>query len=207
EAFNVLLLKATKYNDHDIVPETLKMDLSRLVSFFNSWQDITILSSILVVYKQAAGPKCTLEDLISTKKLLWVLLNDSESTMSHITLQMGQLAGKVRERPFTKEEVTGLHAVTEKTLAPDSKLYELLQKRVGLHLQNGISNLKMDMEMLGKHGLLPVQSEIEELIKKMVQVTDLNKAIYGKLYSSILDDIKAGLSAESPSSKAILFST
>lgn len=204
EAFVDILSQAAKYNDEDIFPETLKMDLSKMVSFFNTWQDITILATIMIVFKQAAGPKCSNQDLIDAKSSIWILLNDSDSTMSHITLQMTHLAGKIRGKPMTPEECTGLGTVTEKTLASGSKLYDLVQNRVGMHLQQGITNQPIDMELLTKHGLVILKTEIEDLIKKIVPVCELNRAVYAKLYASIIDDIKQGLDQPSPSSIKIL---
>ncbi|KAJ3268654.1 hypothetical protein HDV01_002508 [Terramyces sp. JEL0728] len=192
EALVNITLKAAKFSSESIVPETLQMDVGRLIAHFNSWQDITILSSILVVFKQAAGPKCTNSDLIEAKTSLWVLLNDSESTMSHITLQMAHLAGKIRGKAMSPEEITAINSMTEKTLAPESKLYELIQKRVGIHVQNGLNNEPINKDLLNKHALVCVEKEIEELIKKLQTIAVLNKAVYGKLYSAILEDIKNG---------------
>lgn len=192
EALINITLKAAKFSSENIVPETLQMDVSRLIAHFNSWQDVTILSSILVVFKQAAGPKCTNADLMEAKNSLWVLLNDSESTMSHITLQMAHLAGKIRGKSMSPEEITSINTITEKTLAPDSKLYELIQKRVGIHVQSGLNNEPINKDVLNKHALVCVEKEIEELIKKLQTIAVLNKAVYGKLYAAILEDIKNG---------------
>ncbi|KAJ3329195.1 hypothetical protein HDU91_003912, partial [Kappamyces sp. JEL0680] len=67
-AFMDIISQASRFSEEDILPETLKMDLSRLISFYNSWQDITILSTILIVFKQAAGQKCQHHDLVEAKK-------------------------------------------------------------------------------------------------------------------------------------------
>lgn len=181
------------------------MDLTRLISFYNGWQDITILSTILVVFKQAAGPKCLQDNMDEAKTALWILLNDADSTMSHISIQMASMAGKIRKHTFTAQETNDLNTMTEKMLAPGSKLYELMQKRVGIHLEAGVGGQKMDVALLAKHGLQSVQKEIEELIAKMVPVAELNRAVFGKLYAALLDDIKEGKEHESPTAKMVIF--
>jgi hypothetical protein len=199
-----ITLLATRFSDEDIIPETLKMDSTRVVSFFNSWQDITILATIMIVFRQAAGPKCSIPELEQVKKDLWILLNDNESTMEHITIQMAHSAGKIRGKPLSSQETTGMSTVTDNALAPGSKLYELIQKRVGIHLQQGLSKLALRKVDLEKHGLTQVVTEIEELIKKFVPVSDLNRAVYGGLYGAIIEDIKDGIPAESPRTKKFL---
>lgn len=180
------------------------MDMTHMVNFYNSWQDATILATILIVFKQVSGPKCQQADIMTAKEGLWILLNDSESTMTHITLQMSSMAAKIRGFAMTQKEITDLNVMTEKTLAPGSKLYELVQRRVGVHLEAGISRSKIDVDLLGKHGLTALTQEIEELIEKIVPVAELNRAVYGNLYAALIEDIKAGNEATSPLSKLVL---
>lgn len=191
EAFMEVVSRAPRFSDDNVLPETFKMDTTRLVTFYNSWQDITILGTILIVFRQISGPKCHNDDIINAKKGLWILLNDSDSTMSHITLQMASLASKLRGFPMSVKETSDLNVMVEKTLAPGSKLYELVQKRVGMHIENGLHHRKIDADLLTKHGLTTLREEIEDLISKIVPVADMNRAVYGNLYASLLKDIKS----------------
>jgi hypothetical protein len=193
EAFMQLVSYAPRFSDDDVLPETWKMDTTRLVTFYNSWQDITILATILIVFRQISGPKCQNDNVLEAKKGLWILLNDSDSTMSHITLQMASLASKIRGFAMSVKETSDLNTMVEKTLAPGSKLYELVQKRVGVHLENGLHHRKVDADLLIKHGLTALRDEIEDLIAKIVPVADMNRAVYGNLYAGLLEDIKAEL--------------
>eukprot|EP00842_Homolaphlyctis_polyrhiza_P000053 jgi/Hompol1/1048/HPOL_001804-RA len=196
-----LMKLANRYAEHAVVPETLKMDTSRLIAFYNDWQDITILASLLVLFRQAAGAKCATSHLEEAKKNLWVLLNDSETTMSHISLQVAHTAGQIRGKPFADQEREMLGNMMEKTLAPESKLYDLIQKRVGENLRHVIVTgtnagagkaASADRGMLSKHGLSQLEKEIVELGQRIIKVTELNRAIFGKVYAALLDDIRAG---------------
>jgi hypothetical protein len=205
EAFIEIISQAPKFADTEVLPETLKMDLTRLIAFYNSWQDVTILSTILVVFKQAAGPRCQIDNIQEAKTALWILLNDTDSTMSHISVQMASMAGKIRNHTFTAAETTALNTMTEKMLAPGSKLYELMQSRVRAHLVNGVAGQKIDVALLAKHGLQAVQKEIEDLVTKMLPIAELNRAVFGKLYAGIVEDIKQGKDAESPTVRKVVF--
>ncbi|KAI8908186.1 T-complex protein 11-domain-containing protein [Powellomyces hirtus] len=114
------------------LPETLRMDVSRLVQYYNDWQDVTIMAALLVLFKQSCAPKaCKPDQLDSIKRVLWVLLNDHETSMTHVTLQMCKTAGDIRGKPFSAQETTMLTNLVESTLQPESKLYEIIRARVG----------------------------------------------------------------------------
>ncbi|KAJ3328965.1 hypothetical protein HDU76_008923 [Blyttiomyces sp. JEL0837] len=145
------------------LPETLSMDLNRLTLFRNDWQDITIMATLLILYRQAGGsssavvrtvnsngsntgsPSSTTSSIVNKgksmsemKDTLWILLNDndSETSLSHIVLEIARSAGEARGKPFTEMEISTLNGLIERTLAPNSKLYELVWARIGEHLMS-----------------------------------------------------------------------
>ncbi|KAJ3083551.1 hypothetical protein HK102_001018 [Quaeritorhiza haematococci] len=95
-------------------PETFRMDFTRLATFQNDYQDITIMAALLLLFRQYAaapapsgsgsaaaanmGGGPTAEDVMRMKKILWVLLNDSETSMRHVAVAIAEEAGKVRSR-------------------------------------------------------------------------------------------------------------
>ncbi|KAJ1566739.1 hypothetical protein HK405_008609 [Cladochytrium tenue] len=117
------------------LPETLKMDANRLLTFRNDWQDITIMATLLILFRQASGPRCQPAQMTEMKSTLWVLLNDGDTSLSHIVLEMARAAGRVRGSAFAEAEVTTLGGLVERTLAPESRLYTLVSARVGEHLR------------------------------------------------------------------------
>ncbi|KAI9331132.1 T-complex protein 11-domain-containing protein [Zopfochytrium polystomum] len=120
------------------LPETLKMDSNRLLTFRNDWQDITIMATLLILFRQASGPRCTPAHQSEMKSTLWVLLNDTDTSLAHIVLEMARTAGTIRGRRFEESEELALSGLVEKTLAPDSRLYGLVWARVGEHLRDWI---------------------------------------------------------------------
>ncbi|KAI8843590.1 T-complex protein 11-domain-containing protein [Chytridium lagenaria] len=117
-----------------LVPESLRMDAVRLMTYRNDWQDVTIMAALLILFRQAAGAKCTSTHLATMKRNLWVLLNDAETSMQHIVLELGRVAGEIRGKPFSKQESELLSGMVDKTLSPKSKLYSMISGRVGEHL-------------------------------------------------------------------------
>ncbi|KAJ3234378.1 hypothetical protein HDU78_005872 [Chytriomyces hyalinus] len=113
------------------LPEVLSMDVSRLSTFRNDVQDIIILSSLLMLYRQIAGPKSNVGTHMKTmKENLWVLLNDSDTSLSHIVSEMVRGAGTVRGNPISAGEAKVLDGLVEKTLAPESKVFLMVASRV-----------------------------------------------------------------------------
>ncbi len=87
-----------------------------------------------MLFRQAAGPRCKPADVSSCRDVLWVLLNDADTTLTHITLQLLATAEKVRGKPMADSEKKVLTAMIDKTLSPDSTLFELLQSRIAVHV-------------------------------------------------------------------------
>ncbi|KAJ1547964.1 hypothetical protein HK096_008255 [Nowakowskiella sp. JEL0078] len=145
-----LIEQSINFSDTFKVPETLCMDTSRLVNFYNDWQDITIMASLLIIFKQSCTmpgkthvpDAVTLEsEFKEAKKTLWILLNDGDTSLSHVTLQMAAMAGRVRGVMLDAREESLLAALVDKTLSPDSKVYELVSRRVAAVLRDYLIRL------------------------------------------------------------------
>ncbi|KAG0324711.1 hypothetical protein BG000_002099 [Podila horticola] len=106
------------------MPETFELDHYRLLSFHNDFQDLTILCTLLILFRQLARNCWTQQDLIEIKKVVWLLLTDenanfgvntntgsgkktkdpnqsystASSGMKDIVIQIEFAARKVRER-------------------------------------------------------------------------------------------------------------
>lgn len=161
------------------------MDKARLVAIFNDWQDITILACIIIIFKGVAGPKCTQKDLDTAKADLWTLLNDADTTMKHITLQMASISGNIRGKKLTDGENEALEKLVDKTLAPESTLYDLIQKRISSHIYSTTPGA------LTKHGLIQLQPEIATMGAKIIKLAAFNKKVYSTLYATIIQDAKS----------------
>ncbi|KAI9338204.1 T-complex protein 11-domain-containing protein [Obelidium mucronatum] len=114
-------------SDPTKLPELFSMDISRLQTFRNDFQDIVILASLMMVYRQL----CALKTM---KENLWVLLNDSDTSLTHIVLEMCRGVGVVRGgggKEVGEVERGVVLGVVEKTLVPDGKVFGMVLGRVG----------------------------------------------------------------------------
>jgi hypothetical protein len=118
--------------------------------------------------------------------------------MEHVILQMQSLAGKIRGTSFTPQEASQLTALVDKTLAPDSKLFELIQSRVKSHMLCLLQGKQIDTDLLSKHGLTHLEDKIKELGVKIDKVLQLNTKIFAKLYTALLEDVKKELDGSKP---------
>lgn len=115
------------------MPETFELDHYRLLSFHNDFQDLTILCTLLILFRQLARNCWTQQDLIEIKKVVWLLLTDenanfgvnsntgsgkkskdpsqsystASSGMKDIVIQIEFAARKVRERSANANAAAG----------------------------------------------------------------------------------------------------
>ncbi|KAJ3394069.1 hypothetical protein HDU84_000097 [Entophlyctis sp. JEL0112] len=114
----------------DLLPEIFSMDVARLQGYRNDLQDITILACLLMLFRQTAGPRASSDDMAAVKKKLWILLNDSDTSLAHVVAEMVRCASSVRPTPMSDAEQRVLSSLVDKTLAPESKVFELVMGRI-----------------------------------------------------------------------------
>ncbi|KAF9173723.1 hypothetical protein BGX21_006414 [Mortierella sp. AD011] len=61
------------------MPETFEFDHYRMLSFHNDFQDLTILCTLLILFRQLAQTCWTQQDLVEIKKVVWLLLTDENA--------------------------------------------------------------------------------------------------------------------------------
>jgi len=67
------------------MPETFELDHYRLLSFHNDFQDLTILCTLLILFRQLAQNCWTQQDLVEIKKVVWLLLTDENANFGSNT--------------------------------------------------------------------------------------------------------------------------
>ncbi|KAG0342904.1 hypothetical protein BG004_005545 [Podila humilis] len=131
------------------MPETFELDHYRLLSFHNDFQDLTILCTLLILFRQLSRNCWTQQDLIEIKKVVWLLLTDenanfgsntnaspgsakngskdssqpytsSSSGMKDIVIQIEFAARKVRERSANTAAATSTSRRPSLVPAPTS---------------------------------------------------------------------------------------
>lgn len=166
-----------------VLPETFNLDKSRLQSYWAAWEDYAIFACIMMVLKQALGPRAKTIKLEEARKRLQVLIDDSDTCMDHMSLEICQIAGNARNKPFTESESQQVLNLLNKTLAPGNPVYDLMLTRIGLHLAQFCRTGSVDEVEIAKQGLDHIDfsvigNKIRELIKH-------NKMVYATVYSEV----------------------
>ncbi|KAI8611792.1 T-complex 11, partial [Chytriomyces sp. MP71] len=175
------------------LPEILGMDVPRLNTFRSDLQDIVILSCLLMLYRQIAGPKSA-TNIKTMKENLWVLLNDSETSLAHVVAEMVRGAGTVRGVPVSVAEAKVMDGVVDKTLAPDSKVFGMVTGRVmdllfGWMVTHTIRAMVIDKAKLAKYGLVELEGEVQDLAHRLGEFARYNRTVYFDLLSSFYEEV------------------
>jgi len=178
------------YNQNRIIPETFRLDKSRIVTFYNEWQDITILSCLLLIFRQACCSKCTSENVLNLKQRLYVLLTSQSTSLKHINLEITNMAGQIRKKKYSTKEIELISGLIEKTLSPDSKLYIMIQTRISTYIVHYLNNDILPKELMYRHNMIEMESEISTLSGKIKSVVELNLQTYSEYYKTIFLELK-----------------
>lgn len=175
-------------------PETMQLDINRIITFYNDITDVTLMSSLIVLYKEFCKPVVPGFKVVQEiKKDLWVLLNDDGTTLDHVGLFISKKAGEIRGRELVSSETKSLISMIEKTLneSESGPLFKLMQKRVGTALL--LNLLKGRQEFAGseltKLGLDDFAVELKEQYSRLKAFCDYNGTVYQSVHSTIWKEI------------------
>ena len=210
QAYLSLLFSPTAI-DPSTLPETLKLDASRLFSFQNELQAVAVTAAV-VHLAQNLVPVLKRESLVLKQlaKNMFRLLNESTTNLETISglivdtanqvlhqqsKQMAELsnltsnptAQKLVELP--QEKITLVHSMVEKTLSLKDPFLNVICRRI-----EKITRLYLEDEGkkrgFASNGLGIVEQELETLLKKIGMVTKYNRNVYGEYYDQLLSQLK-----------------
>lgn len=176
-------------NRDNSAPETFQMDINRIIGFHNDWQDITIMSSLAILFRQCCAPHVPSQSVLKDLKTsLWVLLNDAGTSLSHVALYITQTASKLRGREFSGSELDRVKNAVETTLCDTDcgPIFKLVRKRIGLALLHALmSSGKPDQIQLDKLSLGDFYDEIAHLGSRIHQFCQFIAAVYSAVHAKI----------------------
>eukprot|EP00835_Amoeboradix_gromovi_P003355 NODE_218_length_14160_cov_0.274874.p2 type:complete len:658 gc:universal NODE_218_length_14160_cov_0.274874:8294-10267(+) len=171
------------------IPETFKFDVNRINTFHNDWQDISIMNTLLVLFKQFAGPSCNSSHLQAIKKILWVLLNDPHTTMENVTTQIVNDVAKI-SKPLNPTSKSLLIQLVDSTLSIDSNVYSVIQRKCADNILYFLYNNELNEESLKSTLLSELKQELTELCHKIKKLVVYNQTTYQELYSEIARQVE-----------------
>jgi hypothetical protein len=179
----------TSHNTQD-VPDIFSLDTSRLNRARLVWQDINIVTCILILMKQFLGPVATPELLNSFQPIFSVLIKDPSSRMAHITTHILHLVEKHSRSVLNSQTKTRLTGIIDATLCPSSAVYCMVDKKVGLLLFKFLQTMTPFTEAdLAPCMLLPSKEPLTELAVTVQRLACHNKNVYKKVLNMLYEKL------------------
>jgi len=100
------------------------------------------------------------------------------------------MAGQVRKKAYSTKEIDLISGLIEKTLSPENKLYVMIQTRVSTYIVYYLNNDSLPKELMYRHNMIEMESEISTLSGKIKNVVDLNLQTYSEYYKNIYLELK-----------------
>jgi len=143
-----------------------------------------------LIFRQACCSKCTSENVLNLKQRLYVLLTSQSTSLKHINLEITNMAGQVRKKEYSTKEIELISGLIEKTLSPENKLYVMIQTRISTYIVYYLNNDSLPKELMYRHNMVEMESEILTLSQKIKNVVDLNLQTYSEYYKTIFLELK-----------------
>ena len=172
------------------LPETLRYDKNRISSFHNDWQDISIMNTLLILFKQFSGTRAISKDVQRVKKLLWLILNDPETSMENVTAQLVKEISTVTMKKMDTKNICLLNRLVDSTLSIDSSIYIVVQKKVADALLHYLIHGQFDKTILKSTLLHELESETTELAMKIKQLVSYNQKTYQEVYKLLIKKLE-----------------
>lgn len=177
-------IKGTNFN----VPETFILDKKRLINFHGKFQDLCIVQSLLLIFKQSTtnnhqSPnfrKCFVGNLLKGELLR--LLEQSDTQISDISNMMIKC---LKDSHIDKIDFEYIHSALNNIISPDNELFLLIEKKLLNRIKLNLSGGKVSKSFSG-FTELNVLEEFDELIKKFGTLLQYNWNVFEPIYQKLI---------------------
>lgn len=181
EAF-ISLLKLPEPITRLTCPETLLLDVDRMVIFQNETQAVTIVAALLMFAKGFGYS----EDLEALSRKLFVMLDDGSTTIDNLSAELE------RSLPVSQERKALIRSMVEKTLKHTDTVYSLLVRRVASVIRSQLHTGRfVTREMLVSYGLEHVSKRLERLCNRLYVLVRHHRQVYSTWYDDIIADLQS----------------
>lgn len=162
-------------------PETLCLDISRLVQFQNTAQAITIVAALLTLARNFGI--VDEEDHAELAETLFTLLKDNNTSPKHLAAEIERRVGDNK-----REEM--IRTMVDKTLSHNDAIYALLSRRVASVLRSYIATRDMAAPTaLYSYGLRHVSETLQGLCEHVYVLADYHYRVHEQRYKVIINQI------------------
>ena len=172
------------------LPETFKLDMTRLRKIRDALQDIVAVTVMLLVTKEFTKNRISSARAGRLHGELLILLADKECGIQHFTSAV-EAEVETTRGTLKDEERRLLRSVLDKNLTITSAMSQLLLSRLSDHISVYLTSQRLpDSESLSRHGLNESGDLLTETVKQVYCVFAHNKRVFSKQYQSILTEIR-----------------
>jgi hypothetical protein len=166
-------------------PETFIFDGRRLAELRDTLQDISIMSSAMIIFQQWAG-SCHPRMLEEMKWRLAKVLGTHNAMMYDIAAQMLLVLSRILG-PVNSDRRKLLYATVDRLIDPEHHIYKMLRERLRTVVKSFILSGACPVEMLKRNALSSVREELETLLPKIKLLWVVNWKVHGDRYKLLLD--------------------
>jgi hypothetical protein len=181
------LLTATTAWTRLTCPETVLLDIDRIVAYQNDLQEVTIVAALAMLGRNAG-----ISDIKAFTKRIFVLLKDTKDnkggvTLEHLALEMERAISA----PVTEEKKNWIRSMVGKTLAHEDPLYRLLAQRAASTIRHQLTTgTFVDDAVLLQSGLEPVRPQLLALCTRAKLFADHNYRVYASWNQEMVKDLQ-----------------
>ncbi|KAI9300969.1 T-complex protein 11-domain-containing protein [Cunninghamella echinulata] len=165
-------------------PETMLLDIDRLVNYQNEVQKLTIIAALVLI-----GRNMKMKDIKTfTKRLFFILQNDGVDgrlTLDHLYVEMEKALPE--QSKATRQQKDWIRSMVSKTLSHSDPVYHLLVKRIISILSHQLTTGQfVEDSVLVSSGLDAVQRQLKTLCTKILIFTQYNRKVYASWYQDLI---------------------
>ncbi|CAO3585748.1 unnamed protein product [Absidia cylindrospora] len=187
------LFTATSAWDRLTCPETVLLDVERIIAYQNDLQEVVIVAALALL-----GKNTGIKQVKSFTKKIFLLLNntredgDGTTNLEHLSAEMERaISSDNGDTVMDENKKQWIRSIVGKTLSHSDPVYGLLEKRcasiIRQHLATGGF---VDDTVILQSGLEPVQPQLQALCIRVNMFAEHNRRVYGSWYHEMVTDLQ-----------------
>lgn len=189
EVFVEGIIDLLSFNNHQHgLPETFILDITRIDRIRREYQDLCIISTLLILFRQFAGQNIPDHSTKELKTRLVLILSKCNSDIHDLTNQIYLMATHCRQKKLSWEEQQTLWSLVDRVTEPENGIFTMIETRIQGFIKNGL------LGRLGNEGESKRQSisgchqELLALTKQLCALALVNWIVHEPTYTDLIEE-------------------
>lgn len=167
------------------IPETWYLDASRINTYRNEVQLLTISASVLAGIKQICGKSVGQESTAELKSRIMVLVNSPKTKVKDLCENLSIVLARCN---VDATLIANCETIINRLIRPDSPLFQTVQERVQKVICDGILDPSTLPDNILDKKLSNWTSELTELVAKMNKMHIHHWTVFHEIYQTLSQD-------------------